>query len=81
MDNAIPDKIPVEPTEKASVWFEDTCEMMIQIELEFSEVLSADRLKNATLMSLNTEPVLGCSFVHHWRKPYWQRVDADRDHI
>jgi NRPS condensation-like uncharacterized protein len=52
-----------------------TSDMMIQLELEFDDLLDADRLAKALDLTLDAEPVLGCRFVSHWRKPYWERLE------
>ncbi len=49
--------------------------MVIQLEMEFSERLDADRLAKAAELTLDAEPILGCRFVSHWRKAYWERMN------
>jgi len=36
--------------------------------------LDAERIKRAVRLSLDAEPVLGCRFVEHWWRPYWERL-------
>ena len=52
-----------------------TVDMMIQLELEFPQKLDIDRLSRAVDLMLDAEPVLGCRWVTHWRKPLWERLD------
>ena len=33
------------------------------------------RLVRAVRLTLDAEPILGCRFVGHWFRPYWQRYD------
>jgi NRPS condensation-like uncharacterized protein len=53
-----------------------TSDPMIQMEFEFGTQVDIERITRAIDLTLNAEPVLGCRFVEHWRKPYWKRVDA-----
>lgn len=47
--------------------------------ISFAGRLDADRLHRAVRLSLDAEPILGCRFVEHWFRPYWQRYeDLDR---
>ncbi|MCP4696664.1 MAG: hypothetical protein GY862_07430 [Gammaproteobacteria bacterium] len=47
----------------------------ISMEFVFDQALDAKRLDDALKRTLDAEPVLGCRFVQHWRKPYWERLD------
>ncbi|MCP4699040.1 MAG: hypothetical protein GY862_19635 [Gammaproteobacteria bacterium] len=49
--------------------------MAISMEFVFDRALDAERLNDALKRTLDAEPVLGCRFVRHWRKPYWERLD------
>lgn len=35
--------------------------------------LDFERLRRAARLMLDFEPILGCRFVEHWYRPYWQR--------
>jgi NRPS condensation-like uncharacterized protein len=35
--------------------------------------LDQERLKKAIRIIIDVEPVLGCKFVNHWMRPYWER--------
>jgi NRPS condensation-like uncharacterized protein len=48
--------------------------------LTFAEPLDVDRLTRAFRLSLEVEPILGCRFVAHPWRPFWQRRE-DLDHI
>ena len=37
--------------------------------------LDADLLHKAVRLTLDAEPILGCGFVEHWFRPYWQRYE------
>ena len=73
--------LPVDPMDRPMVWMETLGEMMIQLELEFTRQLDSDRLAKAALLTLDSEPVLGCRLVHHWRKPFWQRVPVEKNDL
>ena len=40
---------------------------------QFPGRLDAQRLRRATRLSVDAEPILGCRFVDSWYHPYWQR--------
>lgn len=48
--------------------------------ISFDGRVDENRLARAVRLSLDAEPILGCRFVRHWRRPYWQRRD-DLDQI
>ena len=41
--------------------------------VQFPGRLDAQRLRRATRLSVDAEPILGCRFVDSWYHPYWQR--------
>ena len=46
--------------------------------ITFDGQLDKDRINRAIRLSLDVEPVLGCRFVWHPRRPYWERsLDLD----
>lgn len=53
------------------------CDLMIQLEMDFADPLDAERLARALNLALEAEPILGCRFVEHWRKPYWEPLQRD----
>jgi len=53
-------------------------EPIIQLEMEFDQPLDAERLSQAVDLTLDAEPVLGCRFVVHVKKPYWERLESDQ---
>jgi NRPS condensation-like uncharacterized protein len=53
-------------------------ETAIRLELRFAGRLDLDRLTRAADLLLDAEPVLGCRYVRDERKPFWERVGADR---
>jgi len=52
-------------------------DLMIQLELKFSEPLDIERLRKAVYLTLNAEPILSCQLVPHWHRPYFQRISCD----
>lgn len=79
--NAIPTRFPSQLIDRTLACLEGAGEMMLQLELTFPHPLDADRLARATVLALVAEPVLGCRFVDHWRRPYWERVAVDEQEI
>jgi NRPS condensation-like uncharacterized protein len=49
--------------------------------LELNGLIDISRLRSASRLVavMEMEPLLGCRFVDHWYRPYWERVkDLDR---
>jgi NRPS condensation-like uncharacterized protein len=76
-NTTIPRRFPSQLIDRALAYLNGVGEMMLQIELTFTHPLDGDRLARAVCLALDAEPVLGCRFVDHWRKPYWERVAVD----
>jgi len=53
-------------------------EMVIHVELYFSENLDPERLAKAVELLLKTEPVLGCRFITDIRKAFWEKVAVEK---
>lgn len=53
-------------------------EMMVQLEMEFTDELDAKRLEKAVDLALDAEPVLGCRFVDDFSKPFFERLETDK---
>jgi NRPS condensation-like uncharacterized protein len=73
--NSIPRRFPSRTVDRGVSLLGYAGDMMIQLELEFAEQLDAERLARAFDLTLDAEPVLGCRFVDHWRRPYWERLN------
>lgn len=73
----IPMRFPAELGDRIMACSDPTGELMIQMELEFQQQLDPDRLARSVDLALYVEPVLGCRFVRHWRRPWWERIDTD----
>ena len=71
----IPKRIPSSIMDRVEAMLLFICDMMIQLELEFPQRLDVDRLSRAVDLVLDAEPVLGCRWVPHWRKPQWERLN------
>jgi NRPS condensation-like uncharacterized protein len=50
--------------------------MAIHCMLSLSARIDEGRLARAVRLTLDAEPILGCRFVEHWFRPYWQRYDT-----
>jgi NRPS condensation-like uncharacterized protein len=74
--SALPKRFPSQLIDRTLAYLEGAGEMMLQLELAFTHPLDGDRLARAACLALEVEPVLGCRFVDHWRRPYWERAPA-----
>ncbi|QDV31882.1 peptide synthase [Planctopirus ephydatiae] len=43
--------------------------------VRFDRHIDSSRLEQAMRLVIYAEPILGCRFVEHWYRPYWQRRD------
>lgn len=74
-------RIPVNPLDRVLVIYEKVFDLMIQLEMVFEAQLDADRLAQAALLTLESEPKLGCRLVHHWNRPYWEPIEVAKEEI
>ena len=74
----IPNRLPSQVMDRAMTFMDNTVDLMVQLELVFTEPLNPRRLAKAIDMTFDSEPVLGCRFVNNWRRPYWERLDKDK---
>jgi NRPS condensation-like uncharacterized protein len=72
---AIPKRIPSAISDQLVEHLSFALDLMIQLELDFNARLDVERLSKAIDIALDAEPVLGCRWVPHWRKPWWERLD------
>ncbi len=65
------------------VSLQDYCmgELMIQLEMKFQKKIDTKRLERAIELTIESQPVLGCRFVHHWLRPYWEKADYCQDEV
>ena len=73
--NTIPRRFPAQFFDGAAAFADRWMEMMFNLELVFADRLDDQRIARAVDLSLDAEPILGCRYVPHWWKPYWERVD------
>lgn len=71
---AIPDRFAATGTDAAVSITRAVTQHRIGVCLTFDERLDADRLARAVRLSLDAEPILGCSFETDAFKPYWRRL-------
>jgi NRPS condensation-like uncharacterized protein len=76
----IPKRIPSAISDQLVAHLSFAIDLMIQLELEFNNKLDVERLSKAIDIALDAEPVLGCRWVPHWRKPGWERLDRSERH-
>ena len=70
----IPSRIRAVTTDRVVAILANFGEMVLQVEMVFAHDLDADRLARALELLYDAEPVLGCRFVEHAVKPYWERL-------
>ncbi len=80
---AIPKRFPSVAVDRLINVLGDWVELMIQMEIGFdrSHELDADRLARAVELALDAEPILGCRFVPHPGRPYWERTEPDERRV
>ncbi len=77
----IPKRFPAYTQDRLMAYSDCVTDPMIQLELEFAEQLDVTRLTKAIELSFDAEPILGCRYVSHWRKPYWERLARSKREI
>ena len=77
---AIPERFQATGTDAAVSITRAVTQHRIGLGLTFGEQLDIDRLRRATRLSLDAEPVLGCSFRTDSFKAYWRRI-GDMDAV
>lgn len=75
--DTVPKRIPATYLDRAIGFISFLIDLMIQIELKFSEALDIERLRKAVYLTLDAEPILGYRLVSHWRKPYFQKTNRE----
>ena len=78
---AIPDRFPATGTDAAVSITRAVTLHRIGLRLDFDGHLDPERMARAARLSLDAEPILGCSFRTDSFKPYWLRIpdlDATR---
>ena len=81
MTQAIQKRLPLDNLDASLIAYEMFSDLMIQLEMVFEAPLDSDRLTQAALLTLLSEPKLGCRLVNHWRKPYWQKVTFSKEQV
>jgi len=71
----IPSRFPAPPADCLMYLFGRQYPTELHCVLSLAGRIDEGRLHDALRRSLDAEPVLGCRFVDHWRRPYWQRRD------
>ena len=71
----IPRRFPSQLFDFASAIAGHGADMTFNLELVFGERLDAQKVDRSVNLALDAEPILGCRFVPHWWKPYWERID------
>jgi len=78
-NNLVSQSFPATFTDKlVSAAFESVADVMIQVEMRFSNRLDPGRLRKALQLVLDAEPILGCRFNPQPRQPRWERLPKNR---
>ncbi len=79
MNNLVSQCFPATFTDKlVSAAFDSVGDVMIQVEMTFSNRLDPGRLRKALLLVLDAEPILGCRFNTQPRQACWERLPENR---
>ncbi len=73
----IPEQIPVQFSDLINYTGTTAFVPEIHLVLDFEGIMDKERLHKALRLLLDAEPVLGCRFVEHWRKPFWIRLSDE----
>src|SRR5258706_6694231 len=72
---AIPTRFATSITDRIRSTSYPTHAVVMNAVISLSGRLDESRLRRAIRLSLDAEPGLGCRFVEHWFRPYWQRYE------
>jgi NRPS condensation-like uncharacterized protein len=75
---AIPARLPAPALDQLSFLFGPLSDSQVRCVLRLSGRLDAERLRRAFRLSLDAEPVVGCRFIRHRGRFFWERR-ADLD--
>ncbi len=79
MNNLVSHSFPATFTDKLiSAAFQSVADVMLQVEMKFSNRLDPDRLCKALLLALDAEPILGCRLNTQPRRLCWERLPENR---
>lgn len=70
----IPESFPATANDTATSLARSGCHMEVGAKLSFSQRLDAEQLARAVRLSLDAEPILGCSFEPGWYSARWRRI-------
>ncbi len=73
-DRSIPKKIPATASDQIMYLDRGTGDGQVRLIITFNGRIDEARMEKAVMLSLDSEPVLGCRFVERPWRPYWQRL-------
>ncbi len=73
----IPKPLPVRFSDRINFTGGEVYVPEIHLILDFEGTVEKKRLHRSLRLLLDAEPVIGCRFVDHWRKPYWMRLSDE----
>lgn len=73
-DITIPKKFQASSMDKLTFALRKFGDQQIHAVLDFNGHFDEQRIKKAVRLMLESEPVLGCRFIEHPKKPYWERM-------
>lgn len=71
----IPERFPAPPMDQFMYLVRILHDGQGRCVVTFAGQVDAERMARAVRLTLDAEPVLGCRFVEHPRRPYWERRD------
>ncbi|MHA1743039.1 MAG: condensation domain-containing protein [Candidatus Heimdallarchaeota archaeon] len=71
----LPEKIAATAMDKLTYLLRETGDQMIHLVITYEGHINFPILKKAMEQSFIAEPILGCKFVEHPRKPYWIQIN------
>jgi len=74
---SVPERISASYLDRAIGFISFLIDLMIQLELKFTESLDIERLRKAVYLTLDAEAILGYRLVSHWHRPFFQRISRD----
>jgi NRPS condensation-like uncharacterized protein len=71
----IPSRFPASAQDQVNYLMRRGGNQQLHCVMTLDGQLDAERIAQAVRLSVEAEPVLGCRFVEHPRRPYWERCD------
>lgn len=70
----IPRRYPARLSDYFTDYMAESCDLMIQLEIEFDREIDVGRMAKAAALFLDAEPLFGCRLVKEHRRLRWERL-------